>query len=124
MGLAFRLCPGQGLYDLLAGAFLTGARYGELIEVRVGHFDARAETLRVNVSKIGARTIVLQSSASKFFMELVKGRAADQHIFVREDGSLWTRSDQTRPIKDALEKAGLSDSGSIYALTYLHFSSN
>lgn len=108
--------------DILAGAFLTGARYGELIEARVAHFDERAETLRVNVSKTGARTIVLQSSASKLLTDLVKGRATDQYIFVRGDERPWKRSDQTRPIKGALTKAGLPAEGSIYALRHTYIS--
>ena len=65
---------------------------------------------------------MLQFSASNFFMELVKGRAADQHIFVRGDGSRWKRSDQTRPIKETLFRANLPKEGSIYALRQTYIS--
>jgi site-specific recombinase XerD len=41
---------------------------------------------------------------------------------VQSDGSRWKRSDQTRPIKDALKKAGLPLDGSIYALRHTHVS--
>lgn len=115
-------CPDKATRKLLTGAFLTGARYGELIEARVGHFDNRSQTLRVNVSKTGARTIVLQSSASEFFTKLTRDRESDEHIFNREDGSRWKRSDQTRPIKEALERAGLPGEGSIYALRHTYIS--
>ena len=57
----------SALSDLIAGGYLTGARYGELAEARVSHFDPRTKTLRVNVGKTGSRTIILQSSAADFF---------------------------------------------------------
>jgi integrase len=114
--------PDKATRSLLTGAFLTGARYGELIEAKIAHFDVRSGTLKVNVSKTGARTIVLQSSASEFFIKLTKDREGDEYIFIREDGSRWKRSDQTRPIKEALNKAELPEEGSIYALRHTYIS--
>ena len=40
----------------IMGAYLTGARYGELAGARVSHFDPRTKTLRVNVGKTGTRS--------------------------------------------------------------------
>ena len=114
--------PDKATADLLTGAFLTGARYGELAGARISCFDERSQTLRVNVGKTGVRTIVLQSSAVKFFSGLVLGREGAEFLFVREDGSCWKRSDQTRPIKEALAKANLPDEGSIYALRHTYVS--
>ena len=108
--------------DLITGAFLTGARYGELADVRVSHFDPQTRTLRVNVGKTGARTIILQSSAVAFFSRLAARRPLDVLLFVRADGSRWKRSDQTRPIKEALKAAGLPLDGSIYALRHTYIS--
>jgi len=107
---------------LITGAYLTGARYGELIEARVSHFDGHAKTLQVNVGKTGNRTIVLQTSAANFFKRLAIKRSPDDFVFVQRDGSRWKRSDQTRPIKDALKKAGLPPNGSIYALRHTYVS--
>ena len=108
--------------DLIRGAYLCGARYGELAEARVSHFDFRAKTLRVNIGKTGARTIILQSGAVEFFARLAADRAGDEFLFVRGDGSRWKRSDQTRPIKDALRAANLPDDGSLYALRHTYIS--
>jgi integrase len=108
--------------NLITGAYLTGARYGELAEAHVSCFDARAKTLRVNVGKTGNRTIILQTSAADFFKKLATGRTPDEFLFVRSDGSRWKRSDQTRPIKEALKKAGLAPDGSIYALRHTYVS--
>jgi integrase len=110
------------LADLITGAYVTGARYGELAEARISHFDARAKTMRVNVGKTGARTIILQTSAVNFCRKLVANRAADEFLFVRSDGSRWKRSDQTRPIKDALKRAGLAPDGNLYALRHTYVS--
>jgi integrase len=120
-----RFVDGAGdlaLADLIMGAYLTGARYGELAEARVSHFDARTKTLRVNVGKTGARTIILQTSASDFFNRLAANRSPEDFLFVKSDGSRWKRSDQTRPIKEALKKAGLPPAGSLYALRHTYVS--
>jgi integrase len=112
----------KALADLITGAFLTGARYGELPAARVSHFDARTKTLRVNIGKTGTRTIILQTSAADFLKRLAVGRTPDEFIFAQSTGSRWKRSDQTRPIKEALKKAGLAPDGSLYALRHTYVS--
>ncbi len=114
--------PDEATASLITGAFLTGARYGELAEARVAHFDPRSRTLRVNVGKTGGRTIILQTSAAEFFSRLANSRVAQDFLFVRSDGSRWKRSDQTRPIKDVLRRAGLPEDGSLYALRHTYVS--
>ena len=115
--------PDEATADLIKGAFLTGARYGELSEAKVSYFDARTQTLRVNVGKTGSRTIILQTSAVSFFSKLAAKRTPDEFLFVREDKTRWKRSDQTRPVKEALEKAQLPLDGSLYALRHTYISS-
>jgi integrase len=107
---------------LITAAFLTGARYGELAGARISQFDARAKTLRVNIGKTGARTIILQTSAAHFLARVSEGRSQHDFRFVRSDGTRWKKSDQTRPIKDALKAAGLSSAGSLYALRHTYIS--
>jgi site-specific recombinase XerD len=41
---------------------------------------------------------------------------------MQDDGTRWKRPDQTRPIKDALKKAGLAPDGSNYALRHTYVS--
>lgn len=114
--------PDEATGALITGAFLTGARYGELAEARISQFDPKSKTLRVNVGKTGARTIILQPSAVTFLKRVVGARQASDFLFVREDGSRWKRSDQTRPIKAALKAAGLREDGSLYALRHTYIS--
>jgi integrase len=112
----------KALADLITGAFLTGARYGELAAAQVSHFDARAKTLRVNIGKTGVRTIILQTSAADFLKRIAARRAPDEFLFVQSNGNRWKRSDQTRPLKPALKKASLPLDGSLYALRHTYVS--
>jgi integrase len=86
------------------------------------HFDVQAKTLQVNVGKTGIRTIILQTSAAAFFKKLAANRSPEDFLFIQSNGSRWKRSDQTRPIKNALKKAGLPLNGSIYALRHTYVS--
>ena len=112
----------KDLADLLKGAYRTGARYGELADALVKHFDLKGQSLQVNVGKTNARTIVLDTNAVKFFAELTGNRSPNDFIFVHQNSKRWKRSDQTRPIKAALKKAKLSDEGCIYALRHTYIS--
>jgi site-specific recombinase XerD len=107
--------------NLIKAAYLTGARYGEMIEATVSSVDLVSKTWFVR-GKTGQRSILLQKSAVEFFEKLVFGRSSDEFLFIREDGSRWKASDQTRPFKDALSSAGLSTDGSIYALRHTYIS--
>jgi integrase len=109
--------------SLIRAAFLTGARYGEMVESLVSSVDFAAKTWTVR-GKTGGRTILLQKSAVEFFEHLIDGRAAEEYLFLRSDGRRWKKSSQTRPFKEALLAAGLPEKGSIYALrhTYISFS--
>ena len=108
----------QETANVIIGCYLTGARYGELAETRISHFGADNGSLKINDGKTGSRNVILQSSAINFFKAVTKDRSADEYIFVRNDGTRWKRSDQTRPIKEALRLAGLPTEGSLYALRH------
>jgi hypothetical protein len=114
--------PDHETANIITGCYITGARYGELAEALVGHFDCANGSLRINNGKTGSRNIVLQSSAITFFQELTKNRSPDEHIFIRSDGTRWKPSDQTRPVKEALKSAELSSEGSLYALRHTYVS--
>jgi site-specific recombinase XerD len=60
--------------------------------------------------------------APQNYSALTERRGPDEFLFVRSDGRRWKKSDQTRPVKDALKKAGLATDGSIYALRHTYVS--
>lgn len=118
-----KCAPDQATSNLITGAFLTGARYGELTNVTVNDLDPSGQILNIRFGKTGRRAIVLQKSAFDFLRRLAHGKEADEPLFVRENGCPWKRSDQIRPIKKSLKTAGLSPQGTLYALRHTYISS-
>ncbi len=96
------------LRQLVRGALLTGARYGELIALRVEDYDADAGTVYVRDSKSGRpRDIPLNDEGQGFFEEVTAGRAGGDTLFLRDNGEPWGKSHQTRPLKEAAAKVKL-----------------
>jgi integrase len=93
---------------LVMAALLTGARYGDLGQARVGDFDAAAKSLRVRNSK-GRRPYVayLSDEATRLFTASAAGRTGDSPIFVRSDGKQWRAGHQRRRLEDAAAAAGI-----------------
>jgi integrase len=94
---------------LVEGALQTGARYGELIRFKVADFDVKGGTIAVEQSKGGKpRHIILTDEGSEFFRSICVGRAGDEPIFTRADGTAWIRSAQAIPVKEASQRAGIT----------------
>lgn len=114
--------PDDSMRNLIKGGILTGARYGELINARVGDFDPKTLTLKINFSKTKNRNIILQSGAVKFFQELTNGSKKEDYLFTQENGEKWKRSDQTRRFKGAAKAAELTPDACFYALRHTYVS--
>ena len=95
---------------LVRAALLTGARYGELIALRVQDYDEGGPSIYTRDSKSGKpRHVPLTDEGQDFFEEQTAGRESDDMLFVRSDGSPWGKSYQTRPLREAAAKAKLKD---------------
>ena len=95
--------------SLVEAALQTGARYGELIRLKVEDFNPDNRTVHVRKSKSGkARHIVLTDEGAAFFARMTLGRPGDALMFLREDGSEWRASQQDRPMDRANAAAKLS----------------
>jgi integrase len=113
-------CP-TDFRDLVRGALLTGCRYGELIALRVGDYNADAGTVTVRVSKTGkVRHVVLAHEGRNLFSSLVAGRPIDAHIFHRIDGKPWGASHQQRPLAEACSRGRISPAVSFHILRHTH----
>ena len=110
--------------DLIAGGFLTSARYGELCALDVKHFDAKRGVLMIPSGKTGPRVVTLIVDAIAFFDRITKGRAGNRPLFQKADGERWRSSDQYRRMKQAIDdpKVGLPKSVVFYALRHSHIS--
>jgi site-specific recombinase XerD len=113
--------PDRAAGNLIKAAFLTGTRYGEMIDAKVSSINLNTGNWRVS-GKTGSRDIMLQQEAVEFFRELTSGKSAADLIFTMENGQPWKKSDQTRPFKRALVAAGLPSDGSMYALRHSYIS--
>ena len=115
--------PNQATGNLIKAAFLTGTRYGEMITAKVSSINFNTGNWHVR-GKTGSRSIILQQEAVEFFSELTNGKSGNEYVFTMENGQPWKASDQTRPFKRALEAAGLSTDGSLYAMRHSYISTS
>ena len=113
------VCP-PDFQRLAIGAIHTGARYGELRQVRIETLDLDNKTLylppEITKTKVG-RHVNLLGEAVDFFRSITAGRAKRELIFKR-DGVIrrkratnedeWLPSDQKRFMDQACEDAGVA----------------
>ena len=100
--------PESGFRDLVRGALHTGARYGELCEMRVRDFQRECVVIPESNSKNNKpRDIELTDEGIAFFKALTSGRPADQFVFRHADGSQWKKSHQFRPMRAACKAANV-----------------
>lgn len=112
--------------NLVTAALLTGARAPhELVKPRVRHFRADLGTLTVWQTKhriARERDIVLTAEAVRFFEDLVAGRAPDDLLLPKDDGTPWGKNHDRRPMREAVKRAKLPPEVTIYALRHTHIS--
>jgi integrase len=100
----------QDLRELLQGGLTTGGRRGELLALRVRHFDPDTGTVRIYQGKTGKTlTQPLTPEGVALFDRLTAGRDPEEFIFTRADGRPWTMHDVTKPMRTAVEAARLED---------------
>ncbi len=104
---------------MVEGALQTGARYSELTRLKVADFDRDAGTVFIQLSKGGkARHVVLSDEGVKFFRQACAGRADDELIFRKSDGSAWLKSHQARPMTDACKRAKIKPAIGFHGLRH------
>jgi integrase len=109
---------------LVQGGLLTGGRYGSLISLVIGDFNADAGTVAFKSRK--GRGVVkvyychLTAEGIAFFEGVCAGRN-DQNapIFLRADGDRWGTSEQLRRMKDARRRRLGEKSASIICVTHM-----
>lgn len=105
-------CEGA-LKNLVEAALLTGARYGELRELRASDFDSRRKALIIRHGKTGARIVPLSDAARTLFGRLGRNKLPAAYLFTRDDGQPWKHSDQDEPMRDAA-KAAKQPKGTVF----------
>jgi integrase len=110
-----------GFRNLVNAAVLTGARFGELANARVSDFNASSGTLHLN-GKTGPRTCYLTDVAVQFFSEIARTRLPAANLLCRDDGEAWGKSQQHRPMKEAIKTAKIPAETVFYSLRHYHIS--
>lgn len=104
---------------LVQAALATGARYGELIRLRVADFSPEAGTLAIRQSKSGRpRHIVLTDEGRVLFDRLCGGRAGHEVMLRRDDGLPWKSTQQSRRMYEACKRAHISPAISFHSLRH------
>ena len=105
-------------HDLLKAGLLTGARYGELCKLRVGDLDKNKGLLNIPWGKTDARTFPLTKTAKAFFINMSKNKLPDAPLLTRNGADPWSKSDQTKLMRETVRKAELLDSVVFYTLRH------
>ena len=96
--------------NLVIGALMTGCRYGELIALSVADFDVSSGTICIRQSKSGKpRYVALSAEGMEHFRRLTLSRPPAENVFLKTNGTKWSRSEQQRPFLAACSLAELSD---------------
>lgn len=98
------------LRDLLSGALMTGARRGELTNLKVRDYMPGSQSIRIFQSKTG-KTLnqPLTAEGIALFDRLTKDKDGEALVFKRADGSSWKRDDVQKPMAQAAATAKLTD---------------
>jgi integrase len=104
---------------LARGALETGARYGELMRLKVSDFNPDSGTIAVRQSKSSkARHVVLTEEGAAFFQTITAGRPGSSFLFEKEDGNPWKPSHQKVPINEANTRGKITPHANFHALRH------
>jgi integrase len=108
---------------LVQAALETGARYGELAQLKAGDFNPDTGTVAIRRSKTGkARHVVLTEEGASFFAELCAGRRGGETLLHQLSGKAWGPSNQTPPINRACHRAGITPAVNFHTLRHTYAS--
>jgi integrase len=108
---------------MVQAALQTGARYSELARLRVADLDADAKTVFIGQSKSGkARHVRLSDEGVRFFKQVCVGRAGNELILRKANGSPWLKSHQARPMAAACERAKIKPAIGFHILRHTYAS--
>lgn len=96
----------QDFSRLARGGLESGARYGELIRLRVTDFSHNSGTVAIRKSKSSkSRHIHLTEDGVSFFRSITAGRSGTEFMFLKDNGEPWKKDHQKDPMREACEGA-------------------
>ncbi len=108
---------------LIKAALFTGARYGELTGLNVEDVNSDTGKIFIRPSKSGkGRHIPLNAEGQDFFKTQILGKTRDMQVFKRDDGKVWGKDYQHRPLREACKQASIIPSIGFHELRHTYAS--
>ncbi len=104
--------------SLVLAGLLTGARPGELFQMRVRDFDVTNGLWNLAHGKTGARVVVLTPDAVDLIERLCAGKAKGDLVFTRDDGTAWNKGRIRKSMLFAVKRAKLDPKTVFYTLRH------
>jgi len=119
-------CP-EDLRAIVRGALLTGARRGDLVQMKVADFKPDADAVTVQNSKSrykgkAAYSAFLNAEGVEFFKSHNAGRSPGEFMFLRADGKPWAPDDLNRPLRTANTGAKIAPPAGMHTLRHTYAS--
>jgi len=97
-----------GICELVQAALLTGLRIGSLAKLKVRDVFLLSKSILLSQSKGGSNlTIPMTTEATEFMARMLHGLRSESLVFLRPDGTPWSKNHHQRPFEEAVEKAGI-----------------
>jgi integrase len=104
---------------LVQAALASGCRYGELCRIAVADFNPDAGTVAIHTSKSSkSRHVILTAEGSALFARLAAGRGGAEPLLRRNNGDVFGKSYQGRPMAEACRRAKLKPAISFHGLRH------
>jgi len=115
-------CPAD-LRALVRAALLTGARFGELVELRAHDVNLRTAQVYVAQSKSGhPRHIPVNDEGVALFRQRATGKTGDERLFVRAKGQTWGKNHHVRALIEACRVAKIQPAIAFHELRHTYAS--
>ena len=114
-------CP-PDLRELVKGALLTGARYAELVNLKVADVNLGSRRVFIAPSKGKSRHVPLNDEGVELFQTLIAGKVGDEHVFTKSSGHMWGKNHQVRPLQTACQRARIAPIVSFHELRHTYAS--
>lgn len=108
---------------LVRAALLTGARYGELVNLRAHDVNLRTGQVYIAQSKSGRpRHVPLNAEGLELFTDATTGKIGDQLVFARTDGKQWGKNHHVRSLTAACAAAKILPAIAFHELRHTYAS--
>ena len=115
-------CTGS-FRDLVLAGLMTGARYGELMQIKASDLDCQAGTIHIRTSKNGkGRYVILIDEGLTFFRRLAYGKGPEALVLTKDNGTSWKASEPQRPLKRACKAARIEPAIGFHMLRHTYAS--